>query len=138
FTSTGNNTFMHEASLLPALPPIAFDSILQDGAIAHNSWMYSYFYTHSVFSAGQAPPPGESPGAAIPGIPRNFNPGAGDYFNWTGAGLDMAGENIAYAYNVLPTLLKAYENGQVSITGYYERLVYADLIGYVLEYDNGD
>src|SRR4051812_47214161 len=82
FTTSGANTFMSFAATLPSLPPLAWDPALQDGAIGHNQWMFSNFYTHSVFTQGQAPPPGESPAAPIPGIPRNFNVSAGDWFDW--------------------------------------------------------
>jgi hypothetical protein len=135
FTTTGPNTFLTYISTLPVLPPIVWNSSLQDGAIGHNAWMATYFFTHSVFSPGQPPPPGETPQNAIPGIPRNFNVSAGDYFNTTG--LSSAGENIGYAFAVLPATLNAYRTGQISLDGFYDRLVYADIIAFVMEYYNG-
>lgn len=136
FNSTGSNTFMSVAATIPARPPLAWDTDLQTGAEGHNAWMYSNFYTHSNFSANQPPQPGESPSAPIPGISRNFNVQFGDHFNWTGLGLNRAGENISYAYNVFTNLKNAYRAGQITLDAYYQRVAYADLVGYILEYNN--
>lgn len=137
FTSSGANTFMSVASALPARAPLAWDSAMQDGAAGHNAWMYSNVYAHSVFTQGAAPSISESPSYPIPGITRNFNVATGDYFNYIGLGLNAAAENISYGYNIGGAMFQAYQNGQISLDGYYQRLVYADVIGFMLEYNNG-
>lgn len=135
FNSTGANTFMSMASALTARAPIVWDSGLQDGAIAHDQWMYTNVYAHSVFTQGAAPSIAESQSNPIPGISRNFNVSVGDWFNYTG--LNAAGENISYAYNMSGATHQAYRNGQLTAAGYYQRLVYADVIGFMMEYSSG-
>ncbi len=137
FTSTGTNTFLSVASAFPARFPLAWDAAMQDGAIGHDLWMYANVYAHSVFTQGQAPSIGESPSFPIPGITRNFNVAAGDFFDYIGFGLNGAGENISYAYNQGGATYQAFRNGQITLDGYYERLVYADVIGFIMEYNNG-
>src|SRR6185436_2834777 len=100
-------------------------------------WMYANVYAHSVFTQGQAPSIAESPSSPIPGITRNFNVAVGDWFNFSGLGLNAAGENISYSYNNGGAAYQAYRNGQISLDGYYQRLVYADVIGFMMEFSSG-
>jgi hypothetical protein len=137
FNSAGANTFLAVASALPARAPLVWESAMQDGAAGHNQWMYTNVYAHSVFTQGAPPSIGESPSFPIPGIPRNFSVTAGDFFNYIGLGLNGAGENISYSYNDGGATYQAYRNGQISLDGYYQRLVYADVIGFMMEYNNG-
>jgi len=137
FNSSGSNTFLSVASALPARAPLAWDAAMQDGAAGHDQWMYANVYAHSVFVQGQAPSTGETPSNPIPGIARNFSVATGDYFNYTGLGLYSAGENISYGYNIGGATFQAYRNGQITLDGYYQRLVYADVIGFMMEFNNG-
>lgn len=137
FNSTGSTTFMSVISALGARAPLVWDSAMQDGAVGHDQWMYTNVYAHSVFTQGQAPSISESQADPIPGITRNFNVATGDYFNYIGLGLNSAGENISYGYNIGGATFQALQNGQISLNGYYQRLVYADVIGFMMEYNNG-
>jgi hypothetical protein len=138
FTSTGANTFLTVASALAARAPLAWDAAVQDGSVGHDQWMFTNMYAHSVFTAGQAPTPSEFASNPIPGIPRNFNVATGDYFNYfNGLGLNSAAENISYGYNIGGATFNAYSAGQITLDGYYQRLVYADVIGFMMEFNNG-
>ncbi len=138
FTSTGANTFLSVASALTARGPLVWDSAIQNGAVDHDQWMFTNAYAHSSFIEGQAPNFFESPSFPIPGISRNFNVATADFFNYVGLGLSGAGENISYAYNTGGASFQAYLQGQISLDGYYQRLVYADIIGFVMEYNNNN
>ncbi len=137
FTTTGANTFLSVASGLAVQPPLAWDSTMQDGAAGHGQWMYTNAYAHSVFNQGQAPQILESPNFPVPGLTRNFNVPTGDFFDFIGLGLNGAGENVSYSYNDFGASYQAYRSGQISLNGFYQRLVYADTIGFIMEFNNG-
>lgn len=137
FTSTGPDTFLSVASALAPRAPLAWDAAMQDGAVNHNQWMYDNVYAHSVFTQGAPPSSGETPSNHIPGISRNYNVAQGDFYDYVGLGLNAAGENVSWGVNQGSVAYQAYKNGQISLDGFYQRFVYADVLGFMLEYNNG-
>src|SRR4029077_4324379 len=80
------------------------------------------------------PSRGETPANYIPGVSRGFNVSLGDYYDFIGLGLNAAGENVSWGVLQGAAALQAYKNGQISLDGFYQRMVYADVVGFILEY----
>lgn len=134
FTGSTVGTFYEHAIAMPAQAPLVWDSGMQDGAISHTQWMYSNCYAHAGFTTTT---PLNSPETTNPilGLPRFF-PTYAQFFDLTG--YSAGGENISYAANADSNAFNAFQLGQYTVEGYYQRAAYADVIGFMLENNNGN
>lgn len=133
FNGASASSFMAHVAGMPARAPLAWDSAMQDGALNHSSWMLHNNYSHSGFSQTSSYSTFETTNPIL-GLPRAF-PQYADYFNTTG--LLAAGENISFGANQFSNAFSALQAGTITLDGFYQRMAYADVIGFLLEYNNG-
>lgn len=131
FDGRSGTTFLSVISSLPQTGPLVLDNADEAAADNHTQWMMKNGYAHT----------GHRPQASVEGL--GYNPSATPN-TWDATDKDYDGpfagraENISYWYsNGYSATFTAWRQGKLTWEQYFQRLVYADTLGFMLENHNG-
>jgi len=133
FNGRGGETFLSVISALPRTGPLVMNIQEDHGAGLHNNWMLENGFAHTGDRAtssvdGLGFNPNATPDTYVPNPPDPL------YHPF----LLRQSENIGYGYqlNSLPATEAAWRQGKLTWEGFFQRYVYADTLGFMLEKDN--
>ncbi|QGJ71473.1 Hypothetical protein PBC10988_31780 [Planctomycetales bacterium 10988] len=121
------NDMLNFLAAQPSLDPLYLQADISQEAYNHVVWMSQHGFAHTGAS---------NQGSSIPGPGFTNNPAASaDAYDHNGSLYGfVAGENISWGAGLLQNTKSAYNNGQITLDGFYQRLAYADtMISFVLD-----